>query len=74
MLEIEVVDRKIKLQRRACGDGRYRSDSAPDSAIEAIAKCNQALEKMAVVVGHTEVALDGGRHVDWHNQPGQLGY
>lgn len=64
VLEIEVVDGKIEsYSGELVAMDAAVPDSAPDSAIEAIiGKYNQALEeKMAVVVGHTEVALDGER-------------
>jgi 2',3'-cyclic-nucleotide 2'-phosphodiesterase (5'-nucleotidase family) len=64
VLEIEVVDGKIEsYSGELVAMDAAVPDSAPDSVIEAIiGKYNQALEeKMAVVVGHTEVALDGER-------------
>lgn len=64
VLEIEVVDGKID----SFGGGLVamdasRPNSAPDSGIETIIrKYNAALEdRMAQVVGHTKVALDGER-------------
>ncbi len=64
MLEIEVVDGKIESYngQLVAMDATVPS-SGPDAAIEAIiGGYNQALEdKMAAVVGHTEVALDGER-------------